>query len=289
MPNMPDDPKRELIAKAAALASSRRGGGGPPKEDTEQFLRQYYRHVALDDLADRGDVDVYGAAVSQYRLAQERPQGTAMVRVFTPTVDEHGWSAEGHTVVEVVTDDMSFLVDSVTMELYDRGHSAHLVIHPQLLVRRDITGRLAEVIDDEGFAVDQDPDVTRESWMHVEIDREADPAEVAELEVALRKVLQDVREAVEDWERMRMQALDVVADLDQAPPQSLPQFEIEEAKELLRWLVRRPLHVPGVPRVPVGERRRRRRPAGGTRHRLRHPARRPGHVSVVRLAATPGA
>ena len=55
--------------------------------------------------------------MSQYKLAVERPQGTANIRVFTPTVDEHGWSADGHTVVEVVTDDMPFLVDSVTMVL----------------------------------------------------------------------------------------------------------------------------------------------------------------------------
>ena len=55
--------------------------------------------------------------MSQYELAATGPQGTANIRVFTPTVAEHGWSAGGHTVVEVVTDDMPFLVDSVTMEL----------------------------------------------------------------------------------------------------------------------------------------------------------------------------
>ncbi len=59
--------------------------------------------------------------MSQYQLAANRPQGTANVRVFTPTVAEHGWSAGGHTVVEVVTDDMPFLVDSVTMELTEQG------------------------------------------------------------------------------------------------------------------------------------------------------------------------
>ncbi len=112
----------------------------PPKETAAQYLRQYYRHVSGEDLADRADVDVYGAALSHYRLATERPQGTATVRVFTPTVAEHGWSADGHTVVEVVTDDMSFLVDSVTMELNEQGRSVHLVVHPQLLVRRDVTG-----------------------------------------------------------------------------------------------------------------------------------------------------
>ena len=115
-----DEPKDDVISKAAALAASRRDKGGVPG-DGAQFIRQYYRHVAEEDLADRADVDVYGAAMSQYRLAAERPQGTANVRVHTPTVAEHGWSAGNHTVVEVVTDDMSFLVDSVTMRLNEEG------------------------------------------------------------------------------------------------------------------------------------------------------------------------
>ena len=48
-------------------------------------------------------------------------------------------------MVEVVTDDMPFLVDSVTMELNRLGHNVHSVIHPQLSVERDITGELQHV------------------------------------------------------------------------------------------------------------------------------------------------
>ncbi len=226
-----DDP----ISKACALATARRGSGGPPKESAAQFIRQYYRHVAVEDLTERADVDVYGAALSQYRLATQRPQGTANVRVFTPTVAEHGWSAAGHTVVEVVTDDMSFLVDSVTMELNNEGRNVHIVVHPQLLVRRDVAGELLEVIDDEGYVVGESVDVARESWMHVEIDRESDEAELELIERRLRMVLSDVREAVEDWERMHQQVLVVVDDLRRDPP-PLPPTEVEQGTALLAWL-----------------------------------------------------
>src|SRR4051812_19115137 len=233
-----DETVDDVIAKAAALAARRGGSSGPPPENAEQFVRQYYRHIAVEDLADRADVDVYGAALSQFRQAAERPQGTAKLHVFTPTVAEHGWSADGHTVVVVVTDDMPFLVDSVTMELNEEGRSVHLVIHPMLLVRRDITGRLVEVLDDEGYVTGgarSDPEVSRESWMHVEIDREADAAELARIQDVLSGVLSDVREAVEDWERMRQQALHIVEDLDANPP-PLPPEEVEQGKQLLTWL-----------------------------------------------------
>ncbi|HET6561064.1 MAG TPA: NAD-glutamate dehydrogenase [Marmoricola sp.] len=230
------EPDRDdVISKAATLAATRRGGGGPPAEAAAQFIRQYYRHVQVEDLSERADMDIYGAALSHYRLAGDRPQGTANVRAFTPTVAEHGWSAEGHSVVEVVTDDMSFLVDSVTMELNEQGRSVHMVVHPQLLVRRDVTGKLLEIIDNEGYVVGSEPDVSRESWIHVEIDREADAAQLAHIENALRKVLSDVREAVEDWSKMQQQVKVVVEDLEKDPP-PLPQDEIEQGKALLTWL-----------------------------------------------------
>ena len=113
--------------------------------------------------------------MSQSSSPSHRPQGTANVRVFTPTVAEHGWSAGGHTVVEVVTDDMPFLVDSVTMELNEQGRDVHMVVHPQILVRRDVTGQLLEVLDDERSpSTPTSTTSSRESWMHVEIDRESD-------------------------------------------------------------------------------------------------------------------
>ena len=99
--------RSELVTMAAALA------GHPDEASTRQYLEKYYKHVATEDLLARQPEDLLGAAASQRELAEHRPVGTANVRVFTPTVDEHGW-ATGHTVVEIVTDDMPFLVDSVT-------------------------------------------------------------------------------------------------------------------------------------------------------------------------------
>ena len=233
-----DESKDELIDKAAELAATRKGAGGPPGSTSAQYLRSYYRHVAAEDVVERSDVDLYGAAMSHYKLAANRPQGTANIRVFTPTVSEHGWAANGHTVVEVVTDDMPFLVDSVTMELNEQNRFVHMVVHPQLLVRRDLTGDLQEIHTSEeqdGPGRDMPHDVFRESWMHIEIDRETEPEQLEAVEAALAKVLRDVREAVEDWERMHQQALAIVDDLEKDPP-PLPDAELEEGKALLHWL-----------------------------------------------------
>jgi glutamate dehydrogenase len=233
-----DEAKDELLEKAVQLVHTRRSGGLSTSQDVASLLPVYYRHVAYEDIEARTPTDLYGAAVSHLRLAAERPQGTATVRVFTPTVDEHGWSADGHTVVEIVTDDMPFLVDSVTMSLSRSERALHLVIHPQLLVQRDVTGKLTHLLrgDAERYEEGDDPPgVVRESWMHVEIDRESDKEEIARIEADLNSVLRDVREAVEDWQKMRDKAETIIGELQESPP-PLDSEEVTETSELLSWL-----------------------------------------------------
>jgi glutamate dehydrogenase len=227
----------ELLDRAAAFAAGRKGTAGPPGQKSGELVRYFYRHVAAEDITDRSEVDLYGAAMSQYKLAGRRPQGTANIRVFTPTVAEHGWSAGGHSVVEVVTDDMPFLVDSVTMELNEQNREVHMVVHPQILVRRDVAGELQEVFteDDSVDRTELPHDISRESWMHIEIGRESSPSARDEVQQVLAKVLLDVREAVEDWPKMHSTALELIEDLGNNPP-PLSEEEVFEGQELLRWL-----------------------------------------------------
>ncbi|MFG2676662.1 NAD-glutamate dehydrogenase [Streptomyces sp. NPDC048445] len=274
-----DEAKAELLARAAKVADNSPGGGvgGPggsprvhvaatgadngdgagqerPGQDVLlAYLQRYYLHTAPEDIGGRDPVDVFGAASSHYRLAENRPQGTANVRVHTPTVEENGWTCT-HTVVEVVTDDMPFLVDSVTNELSRQGRGIHVVIHPQVIVRRDVAGKLIEVLTD-GAGVSTGPqngrknakgakdakaelphDALVESWIHVEIDRESDRADLQQIQADLLRVLSDVRETVEDWEKMRDAALRIADDLPGEPLDDLADDEVNEARELLRWL-----------------------------------------------------
>ncbi|MGP9020514.1 NAD-glutamate dehydrogenase [Streptomyces sp. BR1] len=252
-----DEAKAELLARAARVAENSPVGGpgglggapqdraattgstgeeGPGQDAVLGFLQRYYLHTAPEDLADRDPVDVFGAALSHYRLAENRPQGTANVRVHTPTVEENGWTCS-HSVVEVVTDDMPFLVDSVTNELSRQGRGIHVVIHPQVVVRRDVTGKLIEILETGAQTGSLPHDALVESWIHVEIDRETDRADLKQITADLLRVLSDVREAVEDWEKMRDAALRIAEELPKEPKAGdLRDEEVDEARELLRWL-----------------------------------------------------
>src|SRR5262245_7123894 len=208
-----DPEKTHVLNQAIALAERSSGTGGPPKDEVGSLLRAYYRHVATDDLIDRSAEELYGALVSHFRTAELRPQGTASVHVFTPTLAEHGWSAGGHSVVEVVTDDMPFLVDSVVMELARQQRDVHLVVHPQFDVTRDVTGRLESIACPDAESAPPSEGAERESWMHVEISRIGHDEDVDAIVADVQRVLRDVRESVEDWGRMRQQVDEVVDGL----------------------------------------------------------------------------
>ena len=212
-----EDPAASVMREVEQMAT-----GSPILEELAPI---YYRHVPDDDIASRRPEDLLGAMVSHVELASDRPIGTARVRVHTPTDDTDGWSCGG-PVVEIVTDDMPFLVDSVAAELTRLGRALRLVIHPVLTARRDVAGALEEVsADGEGV---------RESWIHAEITRGAVPA--AEIEAALRRVLSDVREAVEDWPRMRAKALEAADQLEEHPPAGIAADQAGESAALLRWV-----------------------------------------------------
>ncbi|MFE6691116.1 NAD-glutamate dehydrogenase [Streptomyces sp. NPDC057743] len=244
-----DEAKNELLARAARVGESSPAGGTPVRgldpDTLAGYLQRYYLHTAPEDLADRDPVDVFGAALSHYRLAEHRPQGTANVRVHTPTVEENGWTCS-HSVVEVITDDMPFLVDSVTNELSRQGRGIHVVIHPQLTVRRDVAGKLIEVLDagseihgpnGRAKATELPHDAVVESWIHVEIDRETDREDLKQITADLLRVLSDVREAVEDWDKMRSASLRIAEELPDEPiADDIRAEDVEEARELLRWL-----------------------------------------------------
>jgi glutamate dehydrogenase len=196
----------------------------------ERFVRQYYHWVPAEDLAGRSSLDLYGAAVAHWNLAQDRPPGANKVHVYNPEFEHHGWQSP-HTVVEIVSDDMPFIVDSVTMELSREGYGIDLVIHPVIWMRRDGDGRLTGVLDhrsdDEGDGA--------ESILHIEVARESDPVRIGRLRMQVERVLAQVRAAVEDWKPMREKTSELVAELTADPP-PVPEGEVEEVIAFLAWL-----------------------------------------------------
>jgi glutamate dehydrogenase len=217
----------ELIESVCARIQERLARG--QADDCEAFVRQYYHWVPPEDVIGRTAADLYGAAMAQWNLAQRRLPDAVSVRVYNPNLDRHGWRST-HTVVEIISDDMPFIVDSLAMELARQGYGIHLLIHPVIRVRRDAGGQLVQTLP-PGVTV---PDAIDESFAHVEVDRETDSARLATLAEGITRVLGEVRAAVKDWPAMRGRAQAIVTELAESPP-PVEAAEVEEAGAFLAW------------------------------------------------------
>jgi len=160
-----------------------------------RFVDAYYAHVPPADMTPLDPENLYGAALFGWSFMRHRHAMQSRVRVYNPDYEQHGYQCE-HTVIEVVNDDMPFLVDSVTAALGAMDMLVHLVIHPVVWVRRSDRGDLIDLCTRDT------PDALRESFIHVEIAQQSDPAVLATIEHTIGEVLKEVCAAVDDWPAM---------------------------------------------------------------------------------------
>jgi glutamate dehydrogenase len=191
----------------------------------ETFIRQFYANVPQSDIAGESAEDLFSAALSLANFAQNRAPLQAKVRVFNPRTDEHGWRSP-HTVIEVVNDDMPFLVDSLTAEMNRQELGVHLVIHPIMRVERDAKGQLTEVSAKDGKP---------ESIMQLRVNQVATQEQLDAIKARIELVLRDVRLAVEDWQKMRAK---LAATIEEATSRKLPlpAEEMTEVVDFLNWI-----------------------------------------------------
>jgi glutamate dehydrogenase len=221
--------KVELVERVVGLLHDRLA---PDRwDEAERFVRRYYEAVPPEDLADRSAGDLYGAALSHWSFAQTRQDGQSKVRVYNPTLEDHGWQSD-HTIVEVVNDDMPFLVDSVSAELNRHDLMVHLIIHPVFGAMRDGEGRLTGLADSNGGA----EGARRESLIHIEVDQHTAEAYLDELTGALEHMLDDVRAVVDDWQEMTAKLGETTERFTEHAP-DLPEDQVEEVIAFLGWLL----------------------------------------------------
>ena len=223
------DEKESMIDRIVA-AGQAQANAADRAFDLETYFRQYFRNVAAEDLCEADPADLAGAALSHLRFARERAPRALKLRSYNPQRRSHGWQST-HTVIEMLNDDMPFIVDSLNMTANRIGMTVEITIHPVFRVRRDSSGRLLEILPRNAA------EGTLESFVHMEVDRETDRARIDNLLSRIESSMKDVRAAGEDWGAMREQVLAIAADLESHPPRGIAPETLAESIELLRWLV----------------------------------------------------
>src|SRR4051795_13399838 len=191
------------------------------------FVREYMRRVE-GEAHGRDAEALLNETLGVFELAASRDGAPVAVRAFNPVPAEHGYATRG-TVLETNTEDLPFLVDSVSAELEARGIGIVRIVHPIIGTERDARGRIVAVRHPrEASAI--------ESVMHFELDRTLGPEELAGLEDATRRVIEDVRHVVRDHAAMRLRMNEMI-DLAKAAKGRYDEEEVSETVAFLRWLL----------------------------------------------------
>ncbi|MEK6438669.1 NAD-glutamate dehydrogenase [Pseudonocardia sp. T1-2H] len=202
-------------------------------DESARLVRLYTRHTPEperlpDDVAPLADIAT--VAREQRLVAQRRLAGEPLVEVR---------AADGAIVVEIVTDDMPFLVQSVLAGVGRVGSAARRLLHPIVVVRRTVTGEIREIL------TEADPDAPpagslAESWMRLDL-QPTDGLSPDRLRDELLRTLHDVREVVEDSDRMLVRMRDLADELlaEELLPRGVvagPGSERDDLAQFLRWL-----------------------------------------------------
>ncbi len=211
----------DVSLPSVVFAELKKGGLSPQRlSEVQVFCDAFFARIDGSDVNLHTPVQWAALVAGLLEFMQQRQPGRASVRVLS-SADTHA----GRSLLQIVTDDMPFLVDTVSM-IVSAKLQIHAVIHPVLKVTRDASGTLQALGDAAGSA---------ESLMHFEIDRVADDAEQAQLKAQVEAALDDVRAAVNDWAAIRDKALAIANEL---PQRQLPldAASVQEASEFLRWI-----------------------------------------------------
>src|SRR5262245_4115761 len=227
MPRVEEGEAGQTLVEAAASALAARRSDIP-----RDFLIELFERAAPDDLMRCSPEELAGIGEQSWSFFLQRDAGAAKI-AFRPA---HPGASTA--VLEILNDDMPFLVDSVLGELSERAADIRLLVHPVFSVERDQAGRLRR------FQGLRKGDGHRESFIHIHVAGADDEKERADIVRALEEVLAGVRVAVQDWRQMLARASEVAAELKANPP-PLAADEIAEAIQFLTWIADEKLRIIG--------------------------------------------
>ncbi|MEA2930356.1 MAG: glutamate dehydrogenase, partial [Hyphomicrobiales bacterium] len=216
---------RRLIEQVGSILNSLR-------DIPQSFAPLLFARVPPEDFARYEARELAELAESAWRFLQERRPGIPKIRFESRVGPIGAERIKTVSVIEIINDDMPFLLDSIMGELTEQGVEVRLVLHPIFTVEREPSGSLVG-FRGEGSAVGA---ARRESYIHIHIERIEDQARQARIVDGITEALAHVRVCVQDWRPMLARVSEVINEIRNNPP-TLPVDEIAEAAQFLDWLV----------------------------------------------------
>lgn len=222
---MKQNQKQELIKQVEAELNT--NVSAKEAKNLANLAQLYFQDTLIEDMIDEPLDNLYGTILCLGDFIRHRELGAPTIRIYNPNYEEHSWHST-HSVIEILTDDMPFLVSSLNMAIVRLGFTIHKTSHPLLHVTRDDKGNLVKLHEKSGMH-------NNESLMRFEINRLSDSTLFDTITDTLAATLADVKMTVEDWPAMQQHMTDIIKESANVPHlKSDPEHK--ENLDFLRWI-----------------------------------------------------
>lgn len=191
------------------------------------FEKIFYSENQVYDFVNYSPEELHNAALLSFNFFTSKKAHECKIRIYNPTVEKDGFESF-LTFIDIVNDDMPFLVDSTVAYLDKHGIRIKNIIHPIYSVARDKNGQLEKISADKNSA--------QESLIQLHIDKITSASDIRVLEENITKILQTIALVVNDWKSMVELVKKSLAQIDNAKKFVKKSEEINEIKEFLSWV-----------------------------------------------------
>ncbi len=195
--------------------------GGEFEPGTEQFLKTYYDDAGQNDALEIEQKELQALAAEFWMLGKTRKIGHNAVAVRTLAAVSS--LSKRCDIIEIITDDRRFLVDSVIGEISNQGIDILALFHPVVSGFRDVQGGWTK----KGTQV-------RESMIQILIPKQTDQIRKS-VAKGIKDTLKDLSAVVDDFPPM-LKLLEKSIDDLQANHEMVADDVLEESTDFLTWI-----------------------------------------------------
>ncbi len=215
--------------------------GAKDKKNIEAYIRHFFQFSLINKLKSYKIEELAACALESYEFCKKRKKNEAKIRIYNPTLKKNGWEKQ-YTVIELVNDDMPFLVDSISEEINRQGYKIHYLTHPVLKIERTTAGVISKV---ESLTKEDDRGCYAESIIHFQISYINKAKKQDQLLAGINNVLNHVMRVVQDWPCMLKEIESVITGISKFANIEIHQKksayktivkDITEVEDFLTWL-----------------------------------------------------
>lgn len=181
-------------------------------KELKDFVQGFYIDIPKEDLDIMTPNMMAQTVLTHFNFSKKRKAGQSVINIETPTLKQKRAGDYQGTVIDVINDDLVFLIDSIAAAITKHGYVIRLLIHPSTNTGNATT-----------------------SHIHIELKNALHTDDAKNLEKELHSVINDVIYATSDWQLMKSRIKEAQASLSKAG-QNIKKQELDEYIAFLEYL-----------------------------------------------------